>query len=99
MQQHSDWWPRCAFIRDYFFGDQQKVAQQLAAYLAENFVGDEVSELRPDTDVSALVAASIRASIDNDDVTITLDEDLFSAVDLRESVSFKQFVSLVQSKR
>ncbi len=99
MQLTSDWWPRCAFVRDYFFGGQKKVAQQLAEYLARYYVGDGVSELRPDTDVSALVADSIRRYIDKDDFTMDRDDDLFAEVDLKESITFKELVNLVHSQR
>ena len=99
MQLTSDWWPRCAFVRDYFFGGEQKVAQQLAEYLARYYTGDGVSELRPDTDVSALVADSIRRYIDKDDFTMVRDDDLFAEVDLKESITFKELVNLVHSQR
>jgi len=99
MQPTSDWWPRCAFVRDYFFGGQQKVAHQLAEYLARYYVGDDVSALTPDTDVSALVGDSIRRYIDKDDFTMARDDDLFAEVDLKESITFKELVNLVHSQR
>jgi hypothetical protein len=99
MQLRSDWWPRCAFVRDYFFGGQQKIAQQLAEYLARYYVGDDVSELRPDTDVSALVGDSIRRFIDKDDFTMVRDDDLFADIDLKESITFREIVHLVHSER
>ena len=99
MQATPDWWPRCAFVRDYFFGGQQNIAQQLAEYLARYYVGDGISDLRPDTDVSALVADSIRMYIDKDDFTMVRDDDLFAEVDLKESITFKDLVSLVQSQQ
>jgi hypothetical protein len=99
MQQTSDWWPRCAFVRDYFFGGQQKVAQQVAEYLARYYVGESVSDLRPDTDVAALVGDSIRRFINRDDFTLVRDDDLFAEVDLKESITFKELVSLVHSQR
>ena len=99
MQQTSDWWPRCAFVRDYFFGGQQTVAQRIAEYLARYYVGDGVSELRPDTDVSALVADSIRRYIDKDDFTMLRDDDLFAEVDLKDSITFKELVNLVDSQQ
>ena len=99
MQETTNWTPRCAFVRDYFFGGQQKVAQQLAEYLARYYVGDEVSALTPDTDVSALVADSIRRYIDKDDFTMDRDDDLFAEVDLMESITFKELVNLVHSQR
>ena len=99
MQQSSDWWPRCAFVRDYFFGGQKKVAHQLAEYLARYYVGEEVAELRPDTDVSALVGASIRRYINKDDFTMARDNDLFEDVDLKESITFREIVDIVHSQR
>jgi hypothetical protein len=99
MQLASDWWPRCAFVRDYFFGGQQKVAHQLAEYLARYYVGDEVTELRPDTDVSALVGDSIRRYINQEDFTMARDNDLFADVDLKESITFKELVKLVHLQR
>ena len=71
----------------------------MAAYLARYYVGDEVSELRPDTDVSALVGDSIRRYIDKDDFTMVRDDDLFAEVDLKESITFKDLVDLVHSQR
>jgi hypothetical protein len=99
MEQNSEWWPRCAFVRDYFFGGQQKVAHQIAEYLARYYVGEGVSDLRPDTDVSALVGDSIRKYINRDDFTMARDDDLFADVDLKESISFKALVSLVHAQR
>ena len=99
MQQSSDWWPQCEFVRDYFFGGQRKVAHQLAEYLARYYVGESVSELKPDTDVSELVADSIRRYIDKDDFTMVRDDDLFAEVDLKESITFKDLVILVHSQR
>lgn len=99
MQQTSDWWPRCAFVRDYFFGGQQKVAQQLAEYLARYYVGDAVADLKPDTDVSALVGDSIRKYINRDDFTMVRDDNLLAEVDLKESITFKELVNLVHSQR
>ncbi|MDH3578378.1 MAG: hypothetical protein OEO71_11260 [Gammaproteobacteria bacterium] len=99
MQQTTNWTPRCAFVRDYFFDGRKKVAQQLAAYLARYYVGDDISELRPDTDVSALVGDSIRRYIDMDDFTMARDNDLLAEVDLKESITFKNLVDLVHSQR
>ena len=99
MEQTSDWWSQCEFVRDYFFGSEKKIAQQLAEYLARYYVGDTVSELRPDTDVSALVADSIRRYIDQDDFTMVRDNDLFAEVDLKESITFKDLVNLVHSQQ
>ena len=99
MQQTTDWFCRCAFIRDYFFGKEQKLAQQLAAHLAERYVGDQVSELRPDTDVSALMADSIRRSINRDDLTMVRDGDLFADIDFKESITFTELVRLVRLQR
>lgn len=101
MQQSSEWWTHCAFVRDYFFGGQQKVAHQLAEYLARYYVGEGISELRPDTDVAALVGDSIRRYIDKDDFTMWRDEDsdLFADVDLKDSITFQELVNLVDSQR
>lgn len=99
MQESTDWTPRCAFVRDYFFDGQKKVAQQLAAYLARYYVGDDISELKPDTDVSALVGDSIRRYIDMDDFTMARDDNLLADVDLKESITFKEIVNLVHSQR
>ncbi|MEO8465387.1 MAG: hypothetical protein ABI640_08590 [Gammaproteobacteria bacterium] len=99
MRPTPDWWPRCAFIRDYFFGGEQKVAQQLAEYLARYYVGEGISELRPNTDVSALVGDSIRKHINVDDFTMDRGDDLFAEVDLKESITFSALVSLVRSQR
>ncbi|HSD69895.1 MAG TPA: hypothetical protein VLB07_10085 [Woeseiaceae bacterium] len=99
MQQTSEWWPRCAFVRDYFFGGQQKVAHQVAEYLARYYVGEAVDELRPDTDVAALVGDSIRKYINRDDFTLVRDDDLFADVDLKDSITFKELVSLVHAQR
>ncbi|HNP64443.1 MAG TPA: hypothetical protein PKH39_10965 [Woeseiaceae bacterium] len=99
MQQTSEWWPQCAFVRDYFFDEQQKLAHQLAEYLARYYVGDDISELRPNTDVSALVGDSIRRRINMDDFTMARDNDLFADIDLKESITFQQVVDLVQSQR
>jgi len=93
MQQTTDWFGRCAFIRDYFFGRDQKLAQQLAAHLAERYVGDQVSELRPE------MADSIRRSINRDDLTLVRDGGLFAAIDFKESITFSELVRLVQSQR
>lgn len=99
MHLASDWWPRCAFVRDYFFDGQKKVAHQLAEYLARYYVGDEIAELRPDTDVSALVGDSIRRYINMDDFTMARDDDMFADVDLKESITFQEVVDLVHSQR
>ena len=99
MHLTSDWWTHCAFVRDYFFGGQQMIAQQVAEYLARYYVGDRVSELTPDTDVSALVGDSIRRYINQDDFTMDRDDDLFAEVDLKESITFKELVNLVHSQR
>jgi hypothetical protein len=99
MEQSSEWWPRCEFVRDYFFGGQQKVAHQLAEYLARYYVGEEVTDLRPDTDISALVGDSIRRYINKDDFTMVRDNDLFADVDLMKSITFKELVSQVHAKR
>jgi hypothetical protein len=99
MQNTSEWWPQCAFIRDYFFGGHQKTAHQLAEYLARYYVGDGISELTPDTDVSALIGDSIRRYISKDDFTMVRDDGLFADVDLKESITFNEIVNLVHSQR
>lgn len=99
MQASSDWWPRCAFVRDYFFDGQKKVAHQLAEYLARYYVGEGIAELRPNTDVSALVGDSIRRYINMDDFTMARDDDLFAEVDLKESVTFQEVVNQVHAQR
>ena len=99
MQLASDWWPHCAFVRDYFFDEKQKVAHQLAEYLARYYVGEGISELRPNTDVSALVGDSIRRRINMEDFTMARDDDLFADVDLKESITFQEIVNLVHSQR
>lgn len=99
MQNTSEWWPQCAFICDYFFGEQQKVAHQLAEYLARYYVGDGISDLKPDTDVSALIGDSIRRYINRDDFTMARDDSPFSDIDLMESVSFKEVVNHVHSQQ
>jgi hypothetical protein len=99
MQHTSDWWSQCAFIRDYFFGGQQKIAHQMAEYLARYYVGDGISELTPDTDVSALIGDSIRRYINRDDFTMVRDDGLFADVDLKESMTFKEIVNQVQSQQ
>jgi len=99
MHVNSDWWPRCAFVRDYFFDGQKKIAHQLAEYLARYYVGDEISELRPNTDVSALVGDSIRRYINMDDFTMDRGDDLFAEVDLKESITFQEIVNQVCLQR
>jgi len=99
MQMASEWWPRCAFVRDYFFDGQMKIAHQIAEYLARYYVGDGISELRPDTDVSALVGDSIRRYINKDDFTMARDDDLFADIDLKDSITFQEIVNLVDSQR
>jgi len=99
MRLTTDWWLQCGAIRDYFFGGQQKTAQQLAEYLARYYVGEGISDLRPDTDVSALIGDSIRRHIDRDDFTMDRQDDLLAEVDLKESVTFADLVSLLHSQR
>ena len=99
MHSSSDWWPRCAFVRDYFFDGQKKVAHQLAEYLARYYVGDGISELRPDTDVSALIGDSIRRYIDMDDFTMARDDDLLAEIDLMEAITFQEVVNIVHTQR
>ncbi len=99
MQQESDWWSRSAFVRDYFFAGQQKVAHQVAEYLARYYVGDAITELTPTTDVSELMSDSIRRFIDRDDFTLVRDDDLFADVDFTEHVTFKELVDLIHENR
>lgn len=99
MQHASGWWSRCAFVRDYFFGGEQKVAHQVAEYLARKYVGEGISALTPDTDVAALVGDSIRRKINLDDFTMSRDDDLLADVDLKESISFEALVRQVYAQR
>jgi hypothetical protein len=99
MENTSEWWPQCAFIRDYFFGGEQKIAHQLAEYLARFYVGDGISDLTPSTDVSALIGDSIRRYINKDDFTMVRDDSLFADIDLKESITFKEIVYRVHSQR
>jgi hypothetical protein len=99
MQHNSDWWPQSAFIRDYFFGGQQKLAQQMAEYLARYYVGNGISELKPETDVSEMIGDSIRRYINEEDFTMVRDDGLFADVDLKESMTFKEIVILVHSQQ
>jgi hypothetical protein len=99
MHLASDWWSHCAFVRDYFFDEQQKVAHQLAEYLARYYVGESISELRPNTNVSELIGDSIRRRINMDDFTMVRDEDLFADIDLKEAITFQEIVNLVHSQR
>ena len=94
MQQ--DWWPRCAFVQDYFFGSQRKIAHQVAVYLARYYVGGAISELTPSTDVSELMSDSIRRFIDREDFTLARDEYLFANIDFSDHISFRELVDLVQ---
>ena len=90
MQVTSDWWTQSAFIRDYFFDEQRKIAHQLAAYLAKYYVGEGISELRPDTDVPTLMSDSIRRFINQADFTLVRDDDLLADINLRESMQFRE---------
>ena len=99
MQQSSEWWSQCAFVRDYFFDGRQKVAHQVAEYLARCYVGDAITELTPSTDVSALLSDSIRRYINRDDFTLTRDDDLFADVDFREHITFSELVDFIYDKR
>jgi hypothetical protein len=99
MAHTSDWWSQSAFVADYFFDGQRKVAHQLAEYLAKYYVGDGISELRPDTDVSAMLSDSIRRFIHRDDFTLVRDDDLLADVDLRESLMFRDLVKIVCFQR
>ena len=99
MQQGSDWWPQCAFVRDYFFGGRKKVAHQVAEYLARYYVGEAIVELTPSTDVSELLSDSIRRFIDRDDFTLARDDDLLADVDFSEHITFQQLVDLIHDTR
>ena len=99
MQQGSDWWPRCAFVRDYFFGGREKVAHQVAEYLARYYVGDAISELTPNTDVSELMSDSIRRFINRDDFTLVRDDNLFADVDFTKHITFTELVDFIHEKR
>ena len=92
MESGSVWWAHTEFVGDYYFGKQRKVARQLAAYLARYYVGEQITELRPDTDVSALIGDSIRRRIDIVDFTMVREPSLFDDLDFKESVSFNQLV-------
>jgi len=98
MGRTGDWWSESAFICDYFLDGRRKTAHQLAAYLARYYVGDGISDLRPDTNVSALIADSIRRYINMDDFTMVRDDDPLADVDLKESISFYDVVTIVHSK-
>ncbi len=99
MQHASGWWSQCAFVRDYFFGGEQKIAHQVAEYLARKYVGEGISTLTPHTDVAALVGDSIRRKINLDDFTMTRDDDLLADVDLKDSISFEALVRQVYAQR
>ncbi len=99
MHAASDWWAQSAFIRDYFFHGQRKVAHQLAQYLARYYVGDGISELRPDTDVPTLMSDSIRRFINQADFTLVRDDDMLADIDLRESMQFRELVSIIHERR
>lgn len=99
MQLRQDWHAQCAFVRDYFFGGQKKVAHQVAEYLARSYVGSGISELRPDTDVAAMIGDSIRQHINRDDFTLVRDDNLLADIDLKDSMSFQDLVQLVHAQR
>jgi hypothetical protein len=99
MHGASDWWAQSAFIRDYFFDEQRKIAHHLAEYLAKYYVGEAISELRPDTDVPALMSDSIRRFINQADFTLVRDDDMLADIDLRESMQFRELVSVIQTRR
>jgi hypothetical protein len=99
MPRTSNWWSQSAFIGDYFFNGQRKVAHQLAEYIAKYYVGDGISELRPETDVSALLADSIRRFIHQEDFTLVRDDDMLADVDLSKSIKFKDLVNLLCLQR
>lgn len=99
MGSTVDWWSESAFICDYFLDGRRKVAHQVAAYLAKYYVGEGIVELRPDTNVSALVGDSIRRFINMDEFSMVRDDDILADVDLKESISFTDVVTIVHSKR
>lgn len=99
MQDAADWWALSAFIRDYFFNEQRKIAHQLAEYLAKYYVGEGISELRPDTDVPTLMSDSIRRFINQADFTLVRDDDLLADIDLRASMQFRELVTTIESRR
>lgn len=99
MSHTGDWWSQSAFIRDYFFQGERKVAHRLAEYLARYYVGDGISELRPDTDVPMLMSDSIRRFINRDDFTLVRDDDLLADVDLRGSIQFRELVTLIHHRQ
>jgi len=49
--QSINWQERCEFIKDYFFGPQRLIAHQRAVRLAEDWMGEPINLLRPDTDM------------------------------------------------
>jgi len=51
MSRTVDWQERCGFIKDYFLGPQRLIACQLAVRLAENWIGERITLLCPDTDM------------------------------------------------
>jgi hypothetical protein len=99
MHGTADWWAQSAFIKDYFFNEQRKIAHQLAQYLAKYYVGDGISELRPDTDVPALMSDSIRRFINQADFTLVRDDDMLADINLRESMQFRELVTIIESRR
>jgi len=99
MEHTTDWWSKSAFIRDYFLDGRGKIAHQIAAYLARYYVGEQITDLRPDTNVSVLIADSIRRFISMDDFTMVRDDDPLADVDLKEGISFDDVVTIVHSQR
>ena len=99
MQEASEWWPRCEFVRDYFFGGERKIAHQVAEYLARYYVGDAVTDLRPDTDVSAMIGDSIRKYIHKADFTMVREPDLLGEVDFKDSITFRELVTVVHKQQ
>ena len=99
MQHGTDWWSCSAFVRDYFFGDHQKVAHQVAEYLARYYVGEAISDLHPTTDVSALMSDSIRRFINRDDFTLVRDDNLFDDIDFTQHITFRELVELIHEQR
>ncbi|MEM1262009.1 MAG: hypothetical protein AAGH76_06415 [Pseudomonadota bacterium] len=92
MDTGSEHWAQTAFVRDYFFGTEQQIAHELAAHLARYYVGDEITQLRPDTDVASMVNDSVRRRINFADFTLVRDPTRFDDLDLSQSVSFRRLV-------
>ena len=98
LQPDSDWWPRCAFIREYFIGPQKIIAQQIATYLAEEFVGEEIKSLQPNTDVSFLIANAISNELKSAEAFRWL-EEVRNGNDFVGPIEFRDLVRAVQTER